>query len=65
MIFEGAHLQIVRQQLGHSSVTVTEKYAHLYPSQVEELAERMDARFRLLPQQSVGLARGSSVEAST
>jgi site-specific recombinase XerD len=55
MIFEGAHLELVRQQLAHSSVTVTQRYAHLYPSQGEDLATRLDARRGVLVGRVVGL----------
>ena len=55
MIYEGAHLELVRQQLGHSSVTVTQRYAHLYPSQGEDLAVRLDVRRAALGERVVGL----------
>jgi integrase len=55
MIFEAAHLELVRQQLGHSSVTVTQRYAHLYPSQGEDLATRLDAHRSVLVGRAVGL----------
>ena len=58
MIDEGAHLELVRQQLGHSSITVTQKYAHLYPSATEDLAARLDDRYRQVQQQPVGLVWG-------
>ena len=58
MIAEGAHMELVRQQLGHSSVTVTEKYAHLYPSAGEDLASRLDARYEETAKSHVGLAWG-------
>lgn len=58
MIDEGAHLELVRQQLGHSSITVTQKYAHLYPSATDDLAARLDDRYRQLQQQPVGLVWG-------
>jgi site-specific recombinase XerD len=58
LIDEGAHLELVRQQLGHSSISVTQKYAHLYPSATEDLAARLDDRYRQLQQQPVGLVWG-------
>ncbi len=58
MIDEGAHLELVRQQLGHSSITVTQKYAHLYPSATEDLAARLDDRYRRIQEQGVGLVWG-------
>jgi len=33
----------VRDLLGHSSVTMTEKYAHLHPENVRETVGRLDA----------------------
>jgi integrase len=54
MIHEGAHLELVRKQLGHSSVTVTQRYAHLFPSQGEDLAVRLDARRREARDRAVG-----------
>lgn len=59
MIFEGAHLELVRCQLGHSSIRVTESYAHLYPAQGQELADRLDARYRSAHEQDVGVLLGS------
>ncbi len=55
MIFEGAHLELVRKQLGHSSVIVTQRYAHLYPSQGEDLAVRLDLRRQSTIDRAVGL----------
>ncbi len=55
MICAGAHLELVRQQLGHSSVTVTQRYAHLYPSQGEDLAARLDTRRQTVSERVVGL----------
>lgn len=54
MIHEGAHLELVRKQLGHSSVTVTQRYAHLFPSQGEDLAVRLDARRKEARDRAVG-----------
>lgn len=55
MIHEGAHLELVRRQLGHSSVTVTQKYAHLFPSQGEDLAARLNMRRQAVSERAVGL----------
>jgi integrase len=55
MIYEGAHLELVRKQLGHSSITVTQRYAHLYPSQGEDLAARLDERRQSVTGRVVGL----------
>lgn len=46
MIREGAHMELVRDQLGHSSVAVTRRYAHLYPGAAEEVAARLDMLYR-------------------
>ena len=46
MIREGAHIELVRDQLGHSSIGVTQRYAHLYPGAAEEVAARLDHSFR-------------------
>lgn len=42
MINEGANIELVRQQLGHSSIAVTNKHAHLYPRQSVQLADRLN-----------------------
>jgi site-specific recombinase XerD len=46
MIREGAHMELVRDQLGHSSIGVTQRYAHLYPGAAEEVAARLDRAYR-------------------
>jgi integrase len=56
MIHEGAHLELVRKQLGHSSVTVTQRYAHILRSQGEDLAVRLDARRREARDRAVGFS---------
>lgn len=44
LIVEGAHPKVVQQHLGHSSITVTmDRYGHLFPSQMEEYAARLDS----------------------
>lgn len=35
----------IGERLGHESVTITERYAHLYPSVQREMADRMNAAF--------------------
>jgi len=43
LIAEGAHPKVIQEHLGHSSITVTmDTYGHLFPSQMEELAIRLD-----------------------
>jgi len=43
LIAEGAHPKVVQAHLGHSSIQVTmDRYGHLFPSEAEDLAERLD-----------------------
>ena len=57
-IAEGAHPLVVKSHLGHSSITVTmDVYGHLFPSEVEELAHRLDARHRAAADSVVPLVR--------
>ncbi|MEE9183678.1 MAG: tyrosine-type recombinase/integrase [Acidimicrobiia bacterium] len=43
LIADGAHPKAIQEHLGHSSITVTmDIYGHLFPSQMEELAIRLD-----------------------
>ena len=45
LVAEGAHPLAVKTHLGHSSIQVTmDVYGHLFPSEMEELASRLDAR---------------------
>ncbi len=47
MIAQGAHPEAVKRHLGHSSITVTmDTYGHLFPSEAEALADRVDGMFR-------------------
>ncbi len=47
MIAENAHPKAVQVALGHSSIAVTmDRYGHLFPSDQEALADRLDARYR-------------------
>ena len=55
MVSEGVSLEALRDLLGHSSVTVTERYAHLAPAKVREAVAVLDAvrsRFGHVPNQS-------------
>ncbi|HHC07409.1 MAG TPA: site-specific integrase [Actinobacteria bacterium] len=47
LIAENAHPKAVQAHLGHSSIQVTmERYGHLFPSDAEDLADRLDATRR-------------------
>ena len=47
LISEGAHPRAVMEHLGHSSIRVSmDVYGHLFPSDMEDLAARLDARHR-------------------
>jgi integrase len=42
----GAHVKLISARLGHSSVQITlDRYAHLFPSVEEALAEQLDAMY--------------------
>ena len=57
-IAEGAHPLVVKSHLGHSSIRVTmDVYGHLFPSEAEELADRLDARHRAAADSVVPLVR--------
>lgn len=43
LVMDGVSLYVVRDLLGHSSVTVTERYAHLSPDQGREAVQRLMA----------------------
>ena len=46
MINQGAHPEAIKRHLGHSSITVTmDRYGHLFPSEAEALAERLDSLY--------------------
>jgi integrase len=43
LIAAGAHLGVVREDLGHSSIRVTmDAYGHLYEDVRDEIAERLE-----------------------
>lgn len=45
MIAEGANPKAIQTRLGHSSIAVTmDRYGHLFPSDREAMADRLDAR---------------------
>ncbi|NIF80972.1 site-specific integrase [Paraburkholderia sp. Cy-641] len=43
LVMDGVSLYVVRDLLGHSSVTVTERYAHLSPDQGRVAVQRLMA----------------------
>jgi integrase len=46
MIAQGAHLLVVKQRLGHSSISVTaDRYGHLYPSLEAALTVKLDKEY--------------------
>ncbi len=46
LISEGAHPKAIQVHPGHSSIAVTmDRYGHLFPSDQEDLAARLDARY--------------------
>ncbi|MEJ7771892.1 MAG: tyrosine-type recombinase/integrase, partial [Geodermatophilaceae bacterium] len=46
-IASGANIKVVQQMLGHKSATMTlDLYGHLFPDQLDEVANRMDAAAR-------------------
>lgn len=53
-------LYYVKEQLGHSSVKVTERYAHTYPGSGSQKAALLDELYRAATIDHVGLARGSA-----
>ena len=46
MVAQGAHLLVVKQRLGHSSISVTaDRYGHLYPSLEAALTVQLDEAY--------------------
>ena len=65
LIAEGAHPLAVKTHLGHSSIQVTmDVYGHLYPSELEELADRLDARHRAAADSVAPLVRPGKARAA-
>jgi len=47
LISLGAHPEAIKRYMGHSSISVNmDIYGHLFPSDAEDLADRLDALFR-------------------
>ena len=54
MIAEGAHLLVVKERLGHSTITVTaDRYGHLFPSLEAALTGKLDETYRAAAKRSV------------
>jgi integrase len=46
VIASGANVKTVQAQLGHKSATMTlDQYGHLFPDDLEEVADKMDDPF--------------------
>jgi hypothetical protein len=46
LIAQGEHPKMIQHHLGHSSITVTlDRYGHLFPSDVDAMADRLDKTF--------------------
>ena len=41
----GVHSKLIGARLDHSSITITDRYGHLFPSVQEALADALDAAF--------------------
>jgi len=62
LVAEGAHPKAVQVHLGHSSIQVTmDRYGHLFPSDAEDLADRLDATHRQALTDTKGAASRSEV----
>ena len=47
LIRQGAHPEAIKRYVGHSSITVTmDTYGHLFPSDAEDLADKLDHVYR-------------------
>lgn len=47
LISQGAHPEAIKRYMGHSSISVTmDVYGHLFPSDAEDLADRLDELYR-------------------
>lgn len=47
MIAEGAHLLVVKERLGHSTIAVTaDRYGHLYPSLSATLTGQLEVVYQ-------------------
>ena len=58
LVAQGAHPLVVKQRLGHSSITVTmDRYGHLFPELDEAVTDRLD---EALAQSRAGKTRANS-----
>lgn len=58
MIAEGAHLLVVKERLGHSTITVTaDRYGHLFPSLEAALTLKLDETYRTAAAARIGSDR--------
>ena len=58
MIAEGAHLLVVKERLGHSTITVTaDRYGHLFPSLEAALTVKLDETYRTAADGHAGSVR--------
>ena len=49
MIHNRGHIELVRDQMGHASITTTQRYAHLYPAATQAVTALLDAPIRAIP----------------
>jgi integrase len=64
-IASGANIKVVQQMLGHKSATMTlDLYGHLFPDQLDEVADRMDAAARSLSASRSGRAAVTPIGAA-
>jgi integrase len=63
-IASGAGVKIVQQQLGHASATLTlDRYAHLFPDELDALSSALDGLKARTPADSSRTVAGSSAVA--
>lgn len=64
LVEQGAHPKAIQAHLGHSSITVTlDRYGHLFPDNLERLADRLEESFRKSLADSVRTADAQKVVA--
>jgi integrase len=61
-IASGANVKAVQQMLGHASAAMTlDRYGHLFPDDLDAVADRIDAAARASADERAGSARGSAI----